>query len=95
MVDGFKWIENTSQFNKDFIKNYNEDSEEGYFLEAYFQYSENFLILHNDLLFLPEIMKSENIGKLAANLRNKENSCYTYKKFKTITKLWIIIEKSS
>ena len=33
-VDGFKCIENTSQFNKDFIENYNEDSGEGYFLEV-------------------------------------------------------------
>ena len=33
-VDGFKCIENTSQFNKDFTENYNEDSDEGYFLEV-------------------------------------------------------------
>ena len=25
-VDCFKWIENTSQFTKDFIDNYNKDS---------------------------------------------------------------------
>ena len=24
------WIGNTSQFNKDFIKNYNKDTDEGY-----------------------------------------------------------------
>ena len=33
-VDGFKWVENTSQFNKDFIKNYNEDNDRGHFLEV-------------------------------------------------------------
>ena len=28
-VDGFNWVENTSQFNKDFVRNYNEDSNKG------------------------------------------------------------------
>ena len=31
-VNDFKWVEKTSQFNKDFIKNYNEDSDIGYLL---------------------------------------------------------------
>ena len=31
-VINFEWIEDTSQFNKDFIKNCNEGSDEGYFL---------------------------------------------------------------
>ena len=30
----------TSQFDKDFMKNYNENSDEGYFLEVDVQYSE-------------------------------------------------------
>ena len=33
-VNKFKWIENTSQFDEDLIKNYNEESDEGYFLEV-------------------------------------------------------------
>ena len=36
-LDGFKWSENTSQFNKGFIENYNEDSDKGYFLEVNLQ----------------------------------------------------------
>ena len=32
-VNKFEWIEDTSQFNEDFIKNYNEESNEGHFLE--------------------------------------------------------------
>ena len=28
-VNGFKWVDNTSQLNKGFIENYNEDSNEG------------------------------------------------------------------
>ena len=37
-VDNFQWIEDTSQFNEDFIKIYNEESDEGYFLEVDVQY---------------------------------------------------------
>ena len=40
LVNKFEWIKDTSQFNKDFIKNYNEESVEGYFLEGDVQYLE-------------------------------------------------------
>ena len=33
-VNNFEWIEDTSQYNEDFIKNYNEGSNEGYFLKV-------------------------------------------------------------
>ena len=33
-VDGFKWFENKSQFNKYIIGNYNENSDEGLFLKV-------------------------------------------------------------
>ena len=34
-VNGFMWYSNyLSDFNEDFIKNYNENSAEGYFLEV-------------------------------------------------------------
>ena len=29
--NNFEWINDTSQFNEDFIKNYNEESDEGHF----------------------------------------------------------------
>ena len=32
-VNNFEWIKDTFQFNKDCIKNCNEESDEGYFLE--------------------------------------------------------------
>ena len=35
--------ENTSQFNKDFVENYNEESDEEYFLEVDVKYPENYL----------------------------------------------------
>ena len=64
-VNNFEWIEDTSQFNKDFIKSYNEESDEGYFIKV--QCPEK---LHNDLPFLPERMKIEKVGKLVTNLRD-------------------------
>ena len=60
-VDGLKWVENTSQFSKYFIENYNEDSDEEHFLEADVQYLELLHELHNDLLFLPERMNVKNL----------------------------------
>ena len=33
-LGSFKWVEEISQFNEDFIKNYNEDNNIGYFLEV-------------------------------------------------------------
>ena len=71
-VDDFKWVASTSQFNEDFIKNYNEDNDEGYFLEVSCQYPEKLHDLHNDLLFLPEIVKIENVENFVANLRSKK-----------------------
>ena len=32
-VNNSKWIKATFQFNEDFIKGYNEENDEGYFLE--------------------------------------------------------------
>ena len=42
-VNNFEWIEGTSKFNEDFMRNYNEESNEGYFLEVDVQYPENFI----------------------------------------------------
>ena len=60
-VNNFKWVKETSQFNEDFIKSYNDDSDEGYFLEVDFQYPEKLHNLHNDLTFLPERMRLEKV----------------------------------
>ena len=48
-LNNFEWIKNTSQFNKDFIKHYNEEIDERYFLKVDIQYLEERLHeLHND-----------------------------------------------
>ena len=78
-VNNFEWIKDTSQFNEDFIKNYNEESNKEYFLGLDVQYIEKLQVSHNDLPFLPERMKiNENermkikkVEMLVANLHDK------------------------
>ena len=41
-VNIFEWIEDFS-FYEDFIKNYNEESDEVYFLEVYVQYPKKYM----------------------------------------------------
>ena len=53
-VNGFKWIEKLSRFNEIFIKNYNENSDQGYFLEVDIDYLKELFNLQKDLPFLPE-----------------------------------------
>ena len=53
-VNGFEWVEESSQFNEDFIKDYDENSDDGYFLEVDVEYSKNLFSLRNDLPFLSE-----------------------------------------
>ena len=61
----------TSQFNEDFMKNYNEESDKEYFLEVDVQYTEKSHELHNDLPFLPKIMKIEKSEKFVAYFHDK------------------------
>ena len=62
-VNEFKWVEDTSEFNEDFIKRYNHESD--------VQYIEKLHDLHNDLPFLPERMKIEKVEKFISNLHDK------------------------
>ena len=45
-VNGFKWVEKSrlSRFNEIFIKSYDENSDEGYFLEVDVDYPKNYSI---------------------------------------------------
>ena len=70
-VNGFEKVEDISEFDESFVKSYNEESDEEYFLEAEVQYPESLHNLYNDLPFLPETMKTEKVEKLEANLQDK------------------------
>ena len=91
-VNDFEWIKDTSQFNEGFIKNYNEESDERYSLEADVQYPEKLREIHNDLPFLPERIKIENVEKLVANLHDKTDS-YTHKNLKQALNHGLVLEK--
>ena len=54
-LNNCEWIEDTSQLNKDFIKAYNKENDEEYFLEVNVQY----------------LMKIKNAKRLVANLNDK------------------------
>ena len=67
-VDGFKWKKN----NKDFIKNYDEDSDKEYIVEVDIEYPKDLHNLHCDLPFLPERMKINKCNKSVCNLHEKK-----------------------
>ena len=94
-VDGFKWVKKLSKFNERFIKDYDENSNKGYFLEVDVKYPKNLFSLHNDLPFLPERNKIKKCDKLVCNIHDKEKYVVHISSFKTSIKSWINIEKST
>ena len=73
-VNYFKWIkkELLSSFNEDFIKNYDENGNIGYFFEVDIDYPKELSNLHKDLPFLPESKKVNKVEKLICSIENKE-----------------------
>ena len=71
-VNDFKWIEDTSKINEEFIKNYDENNDKGYILEVDVKYPKRLHKLHSDLPFLPKRMKIGKCKKLVCNLLNKK-----------------------
>ena len=57
--------------NEDFMKNYNEESDEGYFIEVDIQYPKKLHEYQNYLPFSPGKMKLGKIEKLVINLPDK------------------------
>ena len=57
-VDGFEWVDDISKIDENFIKNYDENSNVGYFIKADIEYPTELHNKHNDLPFLPERMKT-------------------------------------
>ena len=74
-INNFEWIEETSQFNEDF--NYNQEIDEGYFLETDVQYPKILQIILTHFYHEEWRLKKD----IVADCR-----CYTQKKFKTIIK---------
>ena len=93
MSQKLEWIQETSQFNKDFIKNYNEKSDEGYFLEIDVKHPKKLNELHNELPFLLERKKIKNVETLVTNLYDKNEYVIHIKYLKQALNHGIILEK--
>ena len=61
-INGFKWEDDLSRFNERFIKNYNENSNEGYFLEVDVEYPKK----------ISGRKKLEKVEKLVSSIEDKE-----------------------
>ena len=50
-VNGFKWVKKLCEFNEDFIKYYDENSDKGHILDVDVEYPKTLFNLHKNLLF--------------------------------------------
>ena len=73
-VNDFKWVkqEELSKFNEDFIKNYDENGNIGYFFEVDINYSKKLFNLHKNLPFLPESKQVNKVEKLICDIEDKK-----------------------
>ena len=93
-VNGFKWVEKLSRFNDILIKNYNENSDKGYFVEVDIDYLNKPFNLHKDLPFLPVRKKVNQVEKLLCGIEDKEKHVM-HISLKRSLKSWIRILKST
>ena len=69
-TNGFIWVKHLSHFNESIIRNYNENSYIGYFLEVDIEYLQ--INFHKKLPFLSERKKVEKVEKLVCGIEDKE-----------------------
>ena len=92
-VDRFKWVKVLSKFNKNFIKNYDENSDKGYILEVDIEYPKKIFNLHSDLLFLPERKKIGKCNKFVCTVQEKENYVIRIRALKQVLNHGLILKK--
>ena len=76
-VGSFKWVEVVLKIGEGFIKNYDENSDIGYFLKVDSEYLKELHDLQSGLPFLPERMKINKCSKLVCNLYDKKTMLFT------------------
>ena len=76
-----------------FIKNYNEEIDEGYLFGVDIQYLKNLYNLRNDLPFFPERIKIENIEKVVANLHDKTEYVIDIRNLKKALNQELVLKK--
>ena len=92
-VNGFEWVKDLSQVKENFIKNYDENSDKGYFLEVDAEYPKNLFNLHRDLPFLNERKKIGKSNKLICDVHDTKNSIVHIKSLKQVLNHGLIIKK--
>ena len=92
-ANGFEWVKKLSKFDERFIKNYDENSDKGYFLEVVVKYPKNLFGLHSDLPFLPERKKIGKCNQLACNFHDKKNYVVHIKALKQALNDELILKK--
>ena len=92
-VDGFEWMEQLSEFDERFIKNYDENNDREYILEVDVKYPKNFFNLHCGLPFLPEREKIEKCKKLVCNVYDKKSYVVHIKALKQTLNHELILKK--
>ena len=92
-LNGFEWVEELSEFDERFIKNYNENHEKGYVLEVDVEYPTNLFNLQSDLPLLLERKKIEKCKKLFCNIHNKENYVVHIRALKQVLNIGLILKK--
>ena len=68
---------NASNFNKKFIRNYDEDSGRGYIFEVDVKYPKRLHNFYSNLPFLPRRMKINKCNKHVYNLYDKKTKFFT------------------
>ena len=92
-VNGFKWVKILSRFNVRFIKNYNENSDIGYFPEVDIDYPKELFNLHKDIQFLPERKTVNKCEKLICIIEDKEKYVIYVRALKQALNNGLILKK--
>ena len=92
-IDGFKFVKDLSKFNENFIKNYDENIDKGYFLEVDVKYPKKLFNLHKDLPFLPERKKIGKCNKLVCTIQNQKNYVFQINPLKQALNHGLILKK--
>ena len=92
-VIGFEWVKKLCKFDERVVKNYDENSVKGYFLEVDVEYPKNLFRLHSDLPFLPERKKTGKCNKLVCDIYDKKNCVVHVKALKQALNHGLILKK--
>ena len=94
-INGFKSLGKSklSRFNERFIKNFDENSDIGYFLEVDIDCPKELFHIHKDLPFLPERKEVNKCEKLICSMEDKEKYVVHKSALKQVLNHGLILKK--